>query len=392
MFSILKHTASSFSSSFSSSLRVLKTSLSSFDTPPFFSHPSRLFVTMSSSSPSTPTSAEHLTYIRHVLAMKNDLYDRPRQTGFRVMALITYHPKSPPSSSSSSTTESSHPYHQHLRHSEYPDHAYVLGTNTELCFIGSGICAERTALLQLRMKHYESLRSLYIITDSTEIISPGLLCREFLVEFLPPKAPIVLACEDSQQPHGFRIDMTDIETLYPYPSIYNHIPVSQLLQYAQQFSQKTAQSFAQQYQDKQPNYLTLYQEIVALAQIPNRAALHPLNYAAGVIFSDGTTKTTKMTKLLEFGWSLDPIVKLIATMEEKQSTVKPVAILITDQFGILHAPVAPARAHLAEGGHGGHLIFHDRDGKLVETDVKKLTPATPDAIADILTTTAKLAQ
>ncbi len=44
------------------------------------------------------------------------------------------------------------------------------------------------------------------------------------------------------------------------------------------------------------------------------------------------------------------------------------------------------------GGHGGKLIFHDISGKLVESDAKQLTPATPDAIADILTTTAKLAQ
>ncbi len=95
-------------------------------------------VSASSSHTSThthtpPDSNEHYTYLRHVLDMKESLADRPRQTGFRVMALITYYPLP------ARDATGAHPYDQHLRHPNHTDHAYVLGTNTELCFIGSGM-------------------------------------------------------------------------------------------------------------------------------------------------------------------------------------------------------------------------------------------------------------
>ena len=92
-----------------------------------------------------------------------------------------------------------------------------------------------------------------------------------------------------------------------------------------------------------------------------------------------------MTKLLEYGWSLDAIVKLVPTLEEKREAgVKPVLIMLSDQFGNLHAPSAPARSHLAEYGYAPALLFHERSGRLVEATPQALALDVPDAIEDVL--------
>jgi hypothetical protein len=62
---------------------------------------------------------------------------------------------------------------------------HVLGVNTETCVLPSAICAERTALVQLRLRHppCAGIRGVYITTTETgsgALITPGLLCREMM--------------------------------------------------------------------------------------------------------------------------------------------------------------------------------------------------------------------
>jgi hypothetical protein len=111
-----------------------------------------------------------------------------------------------------------------------------------------------------------------------------------------------------------------------------------------------------------------------------------LRYAAGVLFSDGSSSVQAMTKLLEYGWSLDPCIKLVPLLEEKRAAgVEPILLIQADQFGNLHSLTAPARSHLGEYGYAPALLFHARDGSLVSTvSVKDLAPDVPDAIEDVL--------
>tara|TARA_R110002050_G_scaffold64780_2_gene140832 strand:- start:505 stop:990 length:486 start_codon:yes stop_codon:yes gene_type:complete len=76
-----------------------------------------------------------------------------------------------------------------------------------------------------------------------------------------------------------------------------------------------------------------------------------------VQFTSGTIVTTHQNKALEYGSTLDPVVKLMYVMEDFIGRGDyPERIVMVDQFGILHAPFAQARALLAEGGDvAGHL-------------------------------------
>jgi len=341
--------------------------------------------------------------LRAAQSLKDQLPERPKQTGFRVFCILTYvpMPESGEANSASSTSTSSlstsdtalsaiidrHPYDSHLYvKGTNQQLAFILGTNTEPCFIGSSICSERSALLQLRMKRYQSITKLYIVTDASMIITPGLLCREFMQEFLPPETLIVLAAADQQQPNGFDVQVASLAQLYPCPPIYLNVPGSALQQHAVTFN-RSNDKFTRRYAES-PQWIELYKKVIETTAKDGRASLHPLRFAAGVLWSDGTMRCEAMTKLLEYGWSLDPMVKLIVWMEDqREKGVTPTLLLLADQYGSLHPPSAPARSHLVEGHHPPLLIFHDRHGQLHECHARELAPDVPDAIADTLPNT-----
>jgi hypothetical protein len=66
------------------------------------------------------------------------------------------------------------------------------GVNSETCVLSSCICAERCALTQLRVHAhmhphdpthaYTHIKTVYITTTANHIITPGMLCREFMQE------------------------------------------------------------------------------------------------------------------------------------------------------------------------------------------------------------------
>lgn len=332
--------------------------------------------------------------------LKGDLAERPKQTGFRVFAIILYKPAPAPKREPASTSggggadddqlapiSTVHPFDVH----QYVDGtdrslAYVTGCNTEPCHIGSSICAERTALLQMRMKSYATIEKVYITADSDTIITPGLLCREMMCEFLALDTPIVLASRNPQyaaHQHGFDVQVATLRELYPHPSIFLNVPGSTVGEFAQRFHAR-ADKFANQYAAR-PEWLALYEAVVGQTAHDRRAGLHPIRYASGVLWEDGSTKVTATTKLLEFGWTLDAVVKLVPYLEDGKAAGKhPVLVLFADQYGNLHSPSAPARSHLTEYAYKPRLIFHTRDGRLVEAPPSELAPDVPDAIEQTL--------
>lgn len=78
----------------------------------------------------------------------------------------------------------------------------VCGVNTETCVLPSAICAERCALVQLRLRAPPLPRDVvgvYITTTATAsgaLITPGVLCREMLHEFGSADTRVVLFSGD----------------------------------------------------------------------------------------------------------------------------------------------------------------------------------------------------
>jgi len=145
-----------------------------------------------------------------------------------------------------------------------------------------------------------------------------------------------------------------------------------MLEFGASFAQ-TADSFEKMF-NKHESWVTLYKDVVAKTKDDTRDDLYCVRYAAGVLFSDGSTKTAAQSKLVEYNFSADPITKLLLLLEDNRTKgIHPSLIIQCDQFGVCHAPFAPARGHLFEGEFKStSVIVHDSTGKLVETSVANL--------------------
>jgi hypothetical protein len=113
----------------------------------------------------------------------------------------------------------------------------VHGTNSEVSLFTQSICAERSALMALRARDdFARITAVYVVSDAPVPLSPGLLCREFLAEFISPYTPIVIAslvpagtaaapANHTLHSHAasgltFIARVMRLHWLYPHPSLY----------------------------------------------------------------------------------------------------------------------------------------------------------------------------
>ena len=302
----------------------------------------------------------------------------PTQSGFRVVALFFLQ-----------TNHSNNSNNMIATCRDDDGRPYLVGTNTESCWIGNSICAERAVMTQLRWIPDAVVAKIVIVTDAPNAIAPGMLCREFMSSSHGPisrKTRIVLGgtdcrllldvpvvCGDNkdedkedevsvggkneEQPQRQVKEstmeiVTTLQELYPYPSIYLQKPVSACIKFGKQYSQHCKTVMETLLDDP---CLQLWQVAKSYAALDNQhPGLHPIQYGAAVLFEDGSIIGAHQVKATEYGCSLDAVSQLGRDILQKQRTenVTPVRIIQVDQFGIAHAPFAPARAFLVEQGFG----------------------------------------
>jgi len=131
--------------------------------------------------------------------------------------------------------------------------------------------------------------------------------------------------------------------------------------------------------------ISLYNSALKATEDDKRDDLHTIRYGCAALLTDGQVLTAFQTKLSEYGFTLDPITKLIPTLEMlRKKNVRPVVILQVDQIGILHSPFGPARGHLVEGGYGDATVWvHRRNGGIESSKISDLLPDAP-AISESL--------
>lgn len=66
------------------------------------------------------------------------------------------------------------------------------GCNIENCSYGLTNCAERTAIFKAMSEGHRQIMALAVIGDTAEPIAPCGACRQVMVEFTQPDAPIYL--------------------------------------------------------------------------------------------------------------------------------------------------------------------------------------------------------
>ena len=138
---------------------------------------------------------------------------------------------------------------------------------------------------------------------------------------------------------GSLIERALIEDLYPYPSIFIGVKRDLLLDHARALPREM------------PQPSLLYQKL--MDHSTKEHWLHQITYTCGVEFADGKTAISSHSKGIEYGCTVDAVLKLSYKIESKRSKgVPPVLLIQTDQFGNLHSPSAVARSYLLENGFG----------------------------------------
>jgi hypothetical protein len=317
------------------------------------------------------------------------LPSKPRQSSFRVLALLFY--DIPPSEEDtvdggvSSLRPGLPTLAPWMAQTTKDGRSFIVGANDEAGYMGGAICAERAALVQLRFLPNFRITKVVISTDSVDPITPGLLCREFLAgkPTVPWDVPVITtgcscikcgkkdetlfsdksnngegftaACCEEQGKHQLKTVSTTMRHLYPYPSPYTRLTATQQVALGEAYtgSAHASQDFETLEEADSKRLL----ELAIMEARSNTSELHPIQFGAAVIFDDGVIVTSRQTSALEYGCTLDAVSQLASYLQEGAT---PVLLVQADQFGIAHAPFAPARAFLTEQGFEHcQIVVHD---------------------------------
>lgn len=267
--------------------------------------------------------------------------------------------------------------------------ATILGTNSEQGYIGGAICAERAALVRLRQYDKPVIVKVVIVTDSVQPVAPGVLCREFLLSHASPDTDVVLGGCD-----GEVINCCKLGQLYPFPYVYRYLQRDEILDFASKHS--TSIKCSEECHCN-PDIHRLHSLAMEAIKYDDATTLHPLQFAAAVMYMNGDIEVTWMLKALEYGNTLDPVSQLVVGMERRRvgqfssdstgdngrtcaSSATPKYIIMTDQFGVCHAPFAMARSILSEHNYGSVEVAVEHsvsDGGYKTIPALELAPPSP---------------
>ena len=132
-------------------------------------------------------------WVRQAHRVRDERVRRPSQSKFRVVAVVVY---------------------------ERGDGtvSHVIGHNDEAACLKNSICAERAAFVQLCMLPQSAcsrVTAVYIASDAAEPITPGALCREFMMSSPLTSTDTRIVMEGG----GRRLDLR-LAGLYPHASPY----------------------------------------------------------------------------------------------------------------------------------------------------------------------------
>lgn len=287
-------------------------------------------------------SSEDVSYLRRLMALKRTIVP-PAQSDFRVCAMLKME-----DSRSGATVD-------------------VSGTNWETVSLSNSLCAERSACSKLREMAPMRLRCVYITTDLHECVTPGLLCREVLLELEDAcdSTPVVLGGDDGDGRLGV-VRRTTLGALYPHPSVLRGVERRDLASAALALAAE-AENVAAHYDVSGASSLGILERVQraelhkAAVEATTRDArddLHPIRYGAAALLDDGTIVSAAQFKALEYGNSVGAVVMLLGEIERRRraSGALPVVLMQADQHGTLHAPFAQGRTCLFEMGFGACAV------------------------------------
>ena len=272
------------------------------------------------------------------------------------------------------------------------DGTTVLGTNDERSpSIGGAICAERAAFLSLKVRdpsNQHMIDTIYIVSDADNPVPPGMLCREYMtghsaVTSIDTTRIVLQSAQVDSEPW-----IVTLRELYPYPSLYNRLSVEEQLRIGKEWDLDLEREIVD-LDVPGMNHAQVMQLLRAARQATEQDdhdSLHPIRYGAAVAIQSEDDKNDTIVeiqsaaqrKALEYGCSLDAVCQLACYLVVDQ---KALCIVQVDQYGIVHAPFAPARSFLVEHGFADCpclVMSRQEDGPTVQAVLaESLAPYIP---------------
>lgn len=278
------------------------------------------------------------------------------------------------------------------------EYLIIHGTNSEADYIGSSICAERSALVKLRYFDNPKIIKVIVVTDLTMPVSPGMLCREYLMSVCDSESVIVMGGSNASDEND--IKKCKMKDLWPFPYLYRSCDRSNIIEYAQSFVLKSdinleSLRFANDSNRVNNNKLEKLLRIAcSYTKYDAADTLHPIKLASAVLYDDDSIDVTWMLKGLEYGCTLDPVSQMVSKMMQNRicgecklnvssdlnnnifKFIKsPIMLVNVDQYGVAHSPHAQARALLTEHGFGQlEVMIHNENGQIEIVLVSSLVP------------------
>jgi cytidine deaminase len=274
-------------------------------------------------------------------------------------------------------------------------YSVVEGANMEQGWIGGAICAERAALSRLRFFSNPRIVKVVVTTDSDQPISPGMLCREYLMSSAAPETDVVIGNCDSSI-----VTTVPLGSLFPYPYVYRKHSRTNVEAFA------SGAASALDTSKWSPRQLQAYEAARLSVVGDSLTGLHPVRLGAAVLFENGDIECAWVLKGLEYGCTMCPVSQLLREMEKRRlprycqpctvespleaiergviaplsssahaGQVRPECLVMVDQWGVAHAPFASARAILTEYGYGDvDILVHDSGTKAAVCKAIDLCP------------------
>ena len=267
----------------------------------------------------------------------------------------------------------------------------IEGANMEEGYIGGAICAERACMSRLRFFVNPAICLVVVTTDSQGAISPGLLCRQYMMSMAASDTPVVIGNGPSTTAARCRIG-----DLLPHPYVYRKVLRKEIISFMSGHASKCNDAGWTESEVK------VYEAARLAATCDIKVDVHPVQLGAAIMFQDGTIEKAHVLKGLEYGCTVCPVVQLLQPSEKKKLQLcfsqeewrkssqdyddvdddgaSPICIAMVDQYGVAHAPFASARALLTEHGYARlRVLVHTSDGTATSCRAEELTPPPPGA-------------
>lgn len=265
----------------------------------------------------------------------------------------------------------------------------IFGTNVESYgSLTNTLCAERAACAQYLLQYPQqttrpAITDVYIVSDADVPISPGCLCREFL-SGLVCEARIVMQSKDPNSKPW----VSHLQELFPRPSLYNRLDIQQQLALGKSLSSSQQQVLFSGHFPvgnlTQQDILNLWNAALQATKEDSRDKVFPMRYGAAALIKvdDGIHRLVSAcaVKAVEYGSSQDSLCQLWTLVSKQLEQIT--AVILVDQFGILHSPAAVARSVWTEYGGGSvPILLYKNDNtpkaELEAVPMESLAPYTP---------------